>query len=351
MTVVFFDPRCPQPYARRTLRESGLGGTEATTIRIAEVLDALVIQHNRTEADGRYRPPGAYTGVEHVVVLRDPRPIAQLRNAFPRARLYLWVHDLMKPGRKKSRLLVENANLLCDSDVTIVCVSHYQRKNVDAILEGIPHRERICTRTIYNPVDDELVPDGSPIDRSKLIFFSSPNRGLDFTLDVFQALRRRMPELRLQVANPGYKQTRPVPIDGVEWLGSLPHSRVLTAVRTSLCTLVPNFVCPESFGLVYAESKAVGTPVLTHGIGAAEEVLADATQVMPVTNAHRLYARLALLHRGRDVLRRAADRLGLFDAYTERISAWRAGERPRTGPDQRFSLTTVAEQWRTMFSA
>ena len=260
MSVLFFDPKCLQPYAARTLCESGLGGTEATTIRIAETVDALVIQHNRTEADGRYLPPGAYTGIKHVVVLRDARSIAQLRKTFPQARFYLWVHDRIEPDLGNGRRLVENAHLLCEMEVTIVCVSHYQRANVEATLERIPHRERIRTLTIYNAVDDQLVPDDSPVDRSKLIFFSSPNKGLAFTLDVFQALRRRMPDLRLQVGNPGYKHKRLAPIDGVEWLGSLPHSRILTAVRTSLCTFSANFVHPETFGLVYAEFEGCRDP-------------------------------------------------------------------------------------------
>ena len=73
MSVLFFDPRCPRPYTARTFEQSGLGGTEATTIRVAEALDAIVIQHNRTEADGRYRPPpGACADIRHVVVLQDP---------------------------------------------------------------------------------------------------------------------------------------------------------------------------------------------------------------------------------------------------------------------------------------
>ena len=216
MSILFFDPECPEPYAARTLCERGLGGSEATTIRIAETLDALVVQHNRTEADGRYLPPGGYAGIKHVVVLRDARPIAQLRKTFRHARFYLWVHDLIEAGLKSSRPLWENAHLLCEMEITIVCVSHYQRANVEASLERIPHRERIRTLTIYNPVDDQLVPDDLPVDPAKLIFFSSPSKGLDFTLDAFQALRRRMPDLRLQVGNPGYDHMRRVPIDGVE---------------------------------------------------------------------------------------------------------------------------------------
>ena len=130
----------------------------------------------------------------------------------------------------------------------------------------------------------------------------------------------------------------------------MPYTRIIPAVRTALCTFAPNFIFPETFGLVYAESKAVGTPVLTHDIGAATEVLDDPALILPVTRAQRLYERLAVMRRRPDLLMRLADRAGVFDAYAERISAWRAGARPPVGPDPRFRLTTVAEQWRSMLS-
>ena len=269
---------------------------------------------------------------------------------FPRARFYLWLHNLIEPGSRRGRQLVAAASVLCDLDVTIVCVSNYQRTKIEATLEGLPRRERISMRTIYNAVDDQLVPDGSPVDPSKLIFFSSPDRGLGFALDAFQALRRRMPDLRLQVGNPGYKHRRFALGEGVEWLGSLPYTRIIPAVRTALCTFAPNFIFPETFGLVYAESKAVGTPVLTHDIGAAAEVLDDSALILPVTRAQRLYGRLAAKNRRHSLLMRLADRVGLFDAYAERISAWRAGARPRVGPDPRFRLTAVAQQWRNLLA-
>jgi len=47
--------------------------------------------------------------------------------------------------------------------------------------------------------------------------------------------------------------------------------------------------------------------------------------------------------------RLAAD-LGLFDAYIERIRAWRSGGRPQTGPDPRFRLTAVADRWRAVLA-
>ncbi|MGH8266367.1 MAG: glycosyltransferase family 4 protein, partial [Steroidobacteraceae bacterium] len=287
--VLFFDPLCPRPYGEASLRESGLAGTEASTVRIAQALDAWVCQHNRTRTEGRYRVPGRVADLRHVIVLRDPRSLARVAPLFPGARLSLWVHDRIEPGSSRARWFSAAAGELRRLQPDIICVSEYQRARVAATVARIPGCERLAVRRIYNPVDDRIVPDGAPVDPSKLVFFSSPNKGLRFTLDAFRALRRRMPDLRLCVGNPGYKSLASRHIPGVEWLGSVPHAQVLAQVRTALCTFSANFVIPETFGLVFAESRAVGTPVLTHDCGAAREVLDDPRQLLPVTVAQRAY--------------------------------------------------------------
>jgi glycosyltransferase involved in cell wall biosynthesis len=215
-------------------------------------------------------------------------------------------------------------------------------------LEGV-----VPTHTIYNPIDDALAPNGAPVDRNKLVFFSSPNKGLKFTLDAFRSLRRWMPELRLVVGNPGYKVRKSAEIEGVEYLGPQPQARIHEEVRTALCTFFPNFVIPETFGLVFAESNALGTPVLTYDCGAAAEVVGDRNQILPVTAADRIYEKL-LTHVSpawRAGPARVAASLGLFDAYAERVQAWRSGARPQVGPDPRFRLATVVERWRALLAA
>src|SRR5207248_826229 len=127
-SVLFYDPLCRQPYDTRTLHACALGGTEATLTRVADALDAFVIQYNRAE--------------------------------------------------------------------------------------------------------DALTPDGTPVDERKLIFFSSPNKGLNFTLDAFSALKRRMPDLRLVVGNPGYKAGGDARRAGVEFLGPQPQARIHAEVRS-----------------------------------------------------------------------------------------------------------------------
>lgn len=349
-SLLFFDPSCQRPYDTRTLLEQASGGTEASLTRIADALGAYVMQHNRGEPSGRYLPPQALPGIDTVVLNRDARALAQVRALFPRARILLWVHDQLHPYSKRGRRLARSAALLKELAVTVVCVSDAQRRGVEATLRHIGAGTAVRAVTIYNPVDDALLPGTQPPDLDKLVFFSSPNKGLYFALDAFAALRRAMPGLRLVVANPGYKAGRSAAQPGVQFLGALPQARVHAEVRGALCTFCPNFLVPETFGLVFAESHALGTPVLTVDCGAALEVLGDPAQVLPLRRAWRLYE--ALMNPLPPAARRAPARLaaaaGLFDEFIERVRAWRAGARPLARPDPRFHLASVSAQWRAL---
>jgi glycosyltransferase involved in cell wall biosynthesis len=348
--LLFYDPVCQQPYDTRSLRAQAMGGTESTVVRVADALEAWVMQHNRSEDWGRYRRPQRLAGIGAVVVNRDARALSFVAEHYPGARVYLWLHDRIRPGGRRARTLAASAPLLRSLQVTAVCVSDWQRSGVTAALQRLGLAAAVRALTIYNPVDDALAPDGTPVDERKLVFFSSPNKGLDFTLDAFGALRAQMPDLRLVVGNPGYRAAARPPRPGVEFLGAQPQQRIHTEVRSALCTFSPNFVIPETFGLVFAESHALGTPVLAHDCGAALEVLGDPQQVLPLTAAHRCYE--ALVGNLPASWRRAAARLaaaaGLFAGYSERIGAWRNGARPRASPDPRFRLSAVSAQWRAL---
>ena len=348
--TVFFDPSCPKPYDTRTLRNEAMGGSEATLVRIAECLDALVVQHNRTETFGRYHPPVRMPAIEHVVINRDSRALETVRSLYPHARIFLWLHDRVEPRSRRARWLASTADLLRETATHIVCVSDFQRRGVEATLRAIGVHDRVRASTIYNPVDDSLAPDDSVVDPDTLMFFSSPNKGLKFALDAFRAMRARMPSLRLLVANPGYRDEGSIDIAGVVNLGPQPQHRLHVDVRSALATFAPNWLIPETFGLVYAESLALGTPVLTHDCGAALEIIGDARQVLPIARSARVYEAVfgKLPPHWRRFPASAAARLGLFDAYVERIRSWRLGDRPRVGLDPRFRLTRVAAQWRSL---
>ncbi|HYX73673.1 MAG TPA: glycosyltransferase [Steroidobacteraceae bacterium] len=350
--VLFYDPVCQQPYDTRTLHVQALGGTEATLVRVADALGAWVMQHNRTQDWQRYRRPQRLAGISHVVVNRDSRALPFVQQHYPHARVYLWLHDRLHPRARRARWLAATAPLLRARAVTAVCVSEWQRSGVEATLRSIGVADVVSARTIYNPVDDALQPDNTPVDPEKLVFFSSPNKGLNFALDAFRELRRALPRLRLAVGNPGYREAGAVPSEGIELLGAQPQSRMHQQVRGALCTFFPNFLIPETFGLVFAESHALGTPVLTHDCGAAPEIVADPQQLLPVSAAARCYEALVgdLPTRWRAGPARLAAAAGLFDAYLERIRQWRAGARPHAAPDARFRLSAITEQWLRLLS-
>jgi len=134
-------------------------------------------------------------------------------------------------------------------------------------------------------------------------------------------------------------------------LGPQPQARIHAEARSALCTFVPNFVIPETFGLVFAESPRPGHAGahsrLRRGAGSRRRPAAGVATypgVPPLRGCGGQPAATLAAAAGAA----GGERAGLFDAYLERIRAWRGGERPRTGPDPRFRLSTVTEQWRAL---
>jgi len=111
--------------------------------------------------------------------------------------------------------------------------------------------------------------------------------------------------------------------ENVVFLGSLSHDDVLREVRTALCVFYPADKVPETFGLVFAESNAVGTPVLAHPFGAAPELLTPEQLVD-----------------ARDI-----------NAIIDRLGAWKRGERPIVGAKEEVRMSNVIRAWeRILFS-
>ena len=139
-------------------------------------------------------------------------------------------------------------------------------------------------------------------------------------LRTFERVREDRPSLRLCIANPGYIALEPdLSMSGVEVLGPLPHHEVLAHVRTAFCVFYPQSGFKETFGLVFAEANALGTPVLAHAVGAASEVLGDARQLVNADDPEAVRARPARLVR--------------------------RGSPPRWGVNPQFRLSRVAQRW------
>ncbi len=324
MSVVFFvDPCCPKPYDRHSLEAGGLGGTEATVVRIAEALaregvESYVVQHNRTagsDAKGArafYVSPGHAVGMrkpDAVVVLRDPDSLVPVRRQFPEARLYLWLHDF--GSAEFVRAIVEHCR---STHAEPIAVSHWHAAHLS---EDEESNRQIRPRVIYNPIDDTLPGAPGAFDENKLVFFSSPKKGLARTLTLFEQARATInPAFKLFLMNPGYDKSSLAAHPNVVDLGVLSHARAIEQVRGALCVFYPNDAIPETFGLVFAEANAVGTPVITLDIGAASEILCDPAEVC------------------RSV-----------DEVLPRLESWYRGARPTVRHEPGFLTSNVVRSW------
>lgn len=319
--IAIIDPCSAAGYDLPDIANGGLGGTEATVLRIATVLrhefDVSHFQsgrsYRRLSAVGRLL---ALSDMKHeggsacVIVINRWKLAVKLRKRYPEIPIFLWLH--VYPGRHNRRM----GAALKEAGITVVCVS---RTHHDCLSEFLGEEHTPELRVIYNPVDDDLRPDKTPRDPNRLLFASSPHKGLAQVFDQFATLRASLPEMTLAVADPGYLQwdVGPMP-EGVVFLGPLSHPALIRQMRRALCLFYPQSTFAETFGLVLAEANAVGTPVLVHrGLGANDEIVADPRQRVNGDDP-------------REIL--------------QRIHTWRRSP-PSVSGNPAFRLNEVARQW------
>ena len=334
--ILYLDPDCPTPYNPKRLEEGALGGTEATIVRIAEGLarrghTVVVAQGARTDTEYtisgvRYQQLHwqqlAIETFDTIVLLNTPKLLKQVRKHWPGVALYLWIHCF--PGKRRRKMLNK---LAVNADATLLAVSETLKNTLEQHLAQYPTYGSKNNQTdifakvqrVYNPVDEQLVADNTPIDQNKLVFFSSPHKGLAQVLMAFKEVKKLLPQMKLYIAHPGYM---PLPAgleeEDVVVLGALSHKEVLWHVREALAVFYPQNTFKETFGLVFAEANAVGTPVLSHPLGAAEEVLENKQQLVDVSNKQTV---------------------------AQTIQAWRNKQRPQVSLPAKFRIKQVLNRW------
>lgn len=321
MNILFIDLVAYKPYDYTTLKNEPLGGTEATVLRVARGLAKR--GHNVTVYQGirsrRTKQQGVLFAHEKtkfpypdaVVHLRTGRQMEAYYPAFNRARHYVWHHDL------GGQQIIDDIPAYKDFKPGLIFVSDFHKTQWLTALKGYDKSVtfRAC-EIIYNPVE---VPDirATKVDPHKLVFLSSPHKGLQQTVHGLRELRKIDPKFTLHVYNPGYYDLELEEEEGVVLHGPRPQAAMLTQVSDALCLFTLNHTFPETFGLVHAECNAVGVPCIAHDFGATHEVL------------------------GPDQVLNTRD----LPKVLQRVGAWSWGERPDAVPDERFNTDLIAQQW------
>jgi len=318
MKILFYDCASPFSYDSNTFKTNAIGGTEATIIRVAEALSAF---HGVTVAQ-KYRDTiNTLTNVKYV-------PLDFVYDkSFDVMVCVRKIDDFCKRFKNKVYVLCQNfdedlveiGSFLKETNGTLVSVSDHLLEINQKILPDIKH-----TR-IYNPIDDNLTEDESiKRDKNKLVFFSSPHKGFFDTLYVFGLMKTIVPELKLYYSNPGYLVwPHETPTNAIN-LGSLPFEEIIQHVRESFCVFYINRVFPETFGLIYAEANAVGTPVLTHDFGSAREILHSNNPVLDCNNI-----------------------LSIRDTFMQ----WYLNESPKVTGVDKFRTSKVVQDWLNLFTS
>lgn len=325
--VIFIDVVCPKPYDNTSLQLEALGGTEATVIRIAEGLAALgirtaVFQHNRhTIVAGEY---SYYIPLKDISKAKTScvvavRSVAHLDN-FKKAKKYTWQHDLPGPH------LIESMPTIMRNGVKVVGVSKWHKNAMKELITDPGRIENPKVTYVYNPVPDNLyIPNKTKVkyNPNKLVWASSPHKGLDRALFLFDRLRdiTGNTDLELHVFNPGYYEQTLANHAGVIVHGPQSCTEMWQHLSEALCLFYPTN-WKETFGLVAAEANAVHTPVITYELAGLREVVSDHKQKVSLNDEKTLL---------------------------NRVKTWLNGERPETHGHPHFKLTEVLKDWINLF--
>lgn len=177
-----------------SIARSGAGGSE---IAVAELSKRLVKLGHRVRVYGNPETEGLYDGVEYYAMRIHPGAECDVLVAWRDARMLdwwpakarvLWVHDTQAHG------MTERLSLKADA---VVALSEWHKENLQRV-------HNLHTRHVWlhrNGIDPKRFDTARDLPHfpHKAVYSSSPDRGLACLLDMWPAIRTRVPDATLEV--------------------------------------------------------------------------------------------------------------------------------------------------------
>ncbi|HVI42669.1 MAG TPA: methyltransferase domain-containing protein, partial [Anaerovoracaceae bacterium] len=298
LDVVFYIGDGVEEWTPETVKKTGIGGSETAAIEIAKRLAA---QGNRVRvfnSCGQYGE-GIYDGVEYhksnnyqdlvcdvLIVSRQANMLADSYNVKSKLTL-LWVHDVYALNATNELLLKADR---------VLSLSQWHKDNLIAIHNLHPDHI-IVTR---NGLDLDRFNQNIVRDQYKCINSSSPDRSWPVLLDVWPAIKEKVPQASLHLYygfknweysaqfNPAHKDLINrirQKIKELEPLGVVFHDRVdqkelAKEMLSAGCLLYPTWFT-ETFYITGAEALASGVRVISSPIAAINETVGEYGTLIP----------------------------------------------------------------------
>jgi len=193
--VITTPPVGAYPWDEEIYKTKGMGGSETAAIEMSRWLKKLtgrpvkIFNANREqslicESGVEYRPANQ---APQYLAENQPKVHIQWRHniRLTNAPSYLWCHDLVTQGCEVQKGFDK-----------MLCLTPFHRDYVNAV-QGVSKDDIIVTRNGLNP--DRFQFERPAKDPSKMLWLSSPDRGLDRAMLVLDRARKVYPDLKLHV--------------------------------------------------------------------------------------------------------------------------------------------------------
>ncbi len=259
----------------------------------------------------------------------------------PDRKRILWLHD--KPSREEASFLEHAENRAAFAG--IVCVSHYQAA-LYQMIPNVPYAEMTVLQNAIEPFG-AYRPRRS--ERIRLIYHTTPNRGLEILVPVFEHLAARHADIELDVFSsfsiydwterdapyrPLFERCRAHP--RIRYHGAQPNAVVRDVLGESDIFAYPN-IERETSCIAAIEAMSAGCLTVCAAYGGLPETCANYAQLYPFTENIQVHAQrfaAALDSAIVSVRRRSADDERLraqqveyftrFYSWDRRIGEWDA---------------------------
>jgi glycosyltransferase involved in cell wall biosynthesis len=187
-------PQSAYEFDEEIYKTKPLGGSETALVQMARLLKEKtgrrVLVFNMRQND-----LVAESGVEYISCARVTEYFSKFKPAvhiawrhnikMTEATTYLWCHDLFTPG-------VESAH----NFDKFLALSPFH-KNYTMGLHGVPEDKIIVTRNGIDP--EKFKFERKPKNPNKIVWMSSPDRGLERAIDIVDEVRKEFPDVELHV--------------------------------------------------------------------------------------------------------------------------------------------------------